>query len=178
MSDQFLGEIRVFPGSYAPRDWATCDGQSLQIAQYPGLYSLLGTTYGGDGRSTFNLPNLQGRAALSSGQGSGLTQRYLGQAGGEAAVTLQQNQMAGHSHGLSAGVRGAIATATPSVVTYLTSITEESKGVTYASGGSGTVPMSGQAIQTAGGGAPHNNMQPYLGMLFCIALVGVFPPRP
>lgn len=178
MSDQFLSEIRIFGGSYVPAGWANCDGGSLPVAQNSTLYSLIGLTYGGDGRSSFNLPNLQGRAPLSFGRGLSLSQRNQGETGGERTVSLQTGQTPSHTHGLAAGLRQAEPVSNPSEATFLTSITDRTQGNAYASGNPGLAQMSAQALQPAGNGSPHNNMQPYLGLLFGIALQGQFPNRP
>lgn len=170
--DPFIGQINIFGFDFPPRGWAACDGQLLSIAQNAALFSLLGTTYGGDGRVTFGLPNLQGRAPLHWGQGAGLSPYSLGEAGGVANVTLQAANVPAHSHGVVAA-SGAAGATTPT-------------NNAWAAGTGRTPPpqfQSGapnaQMLPTgpAGGGQPHNNLQPYLTLNFCIALVGVFPAR-
>ncbi len=171
MADPFVAEIRIFPFNFAPKGWAWCNGQLLPISQNTALFSLLGTTYGGDGKSTFALPNLQGSAAMHPGQGQGLTLRDLGEVGGSETVALQTSEMPAHTHALS-------------------STNEDGNNISpggryfgrgnalYRNPSSQTlVPMAPQMLAPTGGDLPHNNMQPYLTMSFCIALQGVFPPR-
>ena len=183
MSNPFVAEIRIFTGNFAPKGWALCNGQLMPISQNTALFSLLGTTYGGDGKSTFALPNLQGSAPMQQGQGPGLSLRDLGETGGEQAVTLLQTEMPAHTHTM---------TATSTTGTLLAAANNE-WGVANAGGGktgggsqvnfystttgSGTVPMSPLATSVAGASLPHNNMPPFLGLTFIIALQGVFPPR-
>jgi len=173
MSDQFVGEIRIFATDFAPTGWAQCNGQLMPLSQNTALFSLLGTTYGGNGTSTFALPDLQGRAPLQQGAGPGLSQRDLGEAGGSASVALLPSEMPAHSHQLMHS-GGAANASTPSVDTAFARTTAAQ---VYAPGDS-SVPASAQALSPAGGGTPHNNMQPYLTLNFCIALQGIFPPRP
>ncbi len=171
MSDYFLGEIRIFGCNFAPRDWAFCNGQLMAISQNTGLFSLLGTYYGGDGRTTFALPNLQGRAPISLGQGPGLSPRSIGDRGGSAAVALIQTEMPAHTHGVAA--RSSRADRANAQAAMLASGAEP----LYVAGAP-TVPMSPQGVAVSGVGIAHNNMQPYLVLNFCIALRGIFPPRP
>ncbi|HEY0044433.1 MAG TPA: tail fiber protein [Allosphingosinicella sp.] len=174
MADPFVAEIRIFPFNFAPKGWAFCDGQLLPISQNTALFSLLGTTYGGDGKSNFALPNLQGSVALHPGQGQGLSLRDLGEIGGSQSVTLLQSEMPAHSH--SANAIGVLSsTSTPSTSTALA---RSLNGSAYADTSSGFQQMSPQALTLAGGSLPHNNMQPYLTLNYCIAMQGVFPPRP
>jgi len=167
MADQFIGEIRVVGFNFAPNGWALCNGQILPIAQNTALFSLLGTTYGGDGKTTFALPNLQGRASMHQGQGPGLSGRGLGEAGGTQAETLSPAQMPAHNHALAAASGGAT-TGTPSPQVSLAAGAVK----TYAPAHN-MVPM-GEGV---GGGQSHNNMQPYLVLNYVIALTGIFPPR-
>lgn len=168
--DPFIGEIKIFTGNFAPYGWAFCNGQTMNITQNTALFSLLGTMYGGDGKTTFALPNLQGRAPMHTGAGPGLTPRNVGQTGGDASVTLISSEMPQHSH-----VPQSVATATVSTTT----------GSVWAGGSRGSTlyataantPMNPGALGVAGGSQPHNNMQPYLPMSFIIALQGIFPPR-
>jgi microcystin-dependent protein len=173
MADPFVAEIRIFPFNFPPKGWAFCDGQLLPISQNTALFSLLGTNYGGDGKSTFALPDLQGAAAMHPGQGQGLSERFLGEVGGSETVTLLQSEIPLHTHALnSQNAPGD--TSLPTGSAYARAI-----GATpYQPPGGAQVAMAPQAVTTAGGGVPHNNMQPYLTMNFCIALQGVFPPRP
>jgi microcystin-dependent protein len=171
MSDPFVAEIRIFGCDFAPTGWATCDGQLLPISQNTALFSLLGTFYGGDGKSTFALPNFDGSAAMHQGQGAGLSDRFIGETGGEQSVTLLQTEMPLHDH---------FVTASNQIGTDRTPGGEDlarSKGMNLY-GPSGTaVLMDPQATSPAGGSLPHNNMSPYLTLTFCIALQGIFPPR-
>jgi microcystin-dependent protein len=173
MSNPFLAEIRIFTAGFAPKGWAQCDGQLMPISQNTALFSLLGTTYGGNGTSNFALPNLQGCAPMQAGQGPGLTLRDLGETAGEQTVTLLQTEMAAHTHTVQAasgsgdvpqnnvwgsGLKGTAAFYAPS-------------------GNPSNVPMNPLATTIAGGSLPHNNMMPFLGLMFIIALQGVFPAR-
>ena len=170
--DPFVAEIRIFPFNFAPKGWAFCDGQLLPISQNTALFSLLGTTYGGDGKSNFALPNMQGSTPMQQGQGPGLSLRDLGEQGGEQNVTLLQTEMPSHSHAVQAG-------ATPDQLTPVNNV--------WASGQKGfgnfyvpppaNAPMNVTATSITGGSQPHNNMMPFLPLSFCIALQGVFPPR-
>ena len=173
MADPFVAEIRMFAGNFAPRGWAFCNGQVLQISQNTALFSLLGTTYGGDGRTTFGLPNLQGRAPMHPGQGPGLSMHVLGEMGGEAAVQVDRLSMPSHTHNLMASgspASGRDPTNNP--------LARSGGGNAYQSNvNQNVVNMAGQAVGPTGGSQPHNNMQPYLGLTFIIALQGIFPPR-
>jgi microcystin-dependent protein len=172
MADPFVAEIRIFPFNFAPKGWAFCDGQLLPISQNTALFSLLGTTYGGDGKSTFRLPDLQGSVPMHPGQGPGLSLHDLGEVGGSQFVTLLESEMPAHTHGLRASLDDAdLRVPTPS-----RSLAKTSSSV-YASGTPNT-NLAFQALSPAGGGLPHNNMQPYLTLNFNIALQGVFPARP
>lgn len=166
----FIGEMIWVPYNFAPKGWAFCSGQLLPISQNTALFSLLGTTYGGDGRTTFALPNMQGRVMINAGQGPGLSLYDQGQTGGEATHTLTQNEMPAHSHGFQASTATGTVT-TPAGNLYAAS----ASGKQYGQGP--TTAMSANAVAGAGGGQPHNNMMPY-GTLNCIiALQGIFPPR-
>lgn len=179
MADPFVAEIRAFPFNFAPKGWAFCNGQILPLSQNTALFSLLGTTYGGDGKSTFALPNLQGSTVMHPGQGPGLSQRFLGEASGSESVTLLQSELPVHTHGL----RACDADATDDVSTGLLPAKGQfDDGTTFGPIGaySANTPntnMSPQALNSAGSSLPHNNMQPYLTLNYCIALQGVFPPR-
>jgi microcystin-dependent protein len=174
MSDQFVGEIRMFAGNFAPTGWAFCNGQILPISQNTALFSLLGTTYGGDGRSTFALPDLQGRTPLQAGQGAGLTLRNLGETAGAANVTLTADQIPSHSH--SVPVSSADATGTALAGNSLGAITGKQTGsrIFNTYGPAQDMTAMGDSV---GGSQPHNNRQPYLAVSFIIALQGIFPPR-
>jgi len=173
--DPFLAEIRIFTGNFAPKGWALCDGQILSIAQNTALFSLLGTTYGGDGRSNFALPNLQGRAPLQAGQGPGLSLRNQGETGGRQTVTLGQAALPSHNHGASGSSNPADQTA-PAGNSWAAG--SQRGQVVYSDASGSRIKMSGQALAAAGGSQPHNNMPPFLGLTFIIALQGVFPQRP
>ena len=172
MSDPFVAEIRIFPFNFAPTGWAMCNGQLIPISQNTALFSLLGTTYGGDGKSTFAMPNRQGNAPLFWGQGPGLSPYDEGQLGGSEIVTLLQTEMPIHAHQAS-GASGSGPTS-PANNTWGTGA-GRTPPPTYVDG-SPNVSM-GNASSVAGGSLPHNNLQPYLALNFCIALQGIFPPR-
>jgi len=171
--DPFVAEIRIFPFNFAPKGWAFCDGQLLPLSQNTALFSLLGTTYGGDGKSNFALPNLQGNAPMHPGQGPGLSLHDLGETGGSETVSLLESEIPSHSHALLAA-GGTSTKSTPAG----NSIARIGTGATpYKAAGSPQVTMAPEALAPAGGDQPHNNMQPYLTLNMCIALQGVFPPR-
>jgi len=173
MADPFVAEIRIFPFNFAPKGWAFCDGQLLPLSQNTALFSLLGTTYGGNGKSNFALPDLQGRGAMHPGQGQGLSLRDLGEMGGAETVTLLVSEIPFHTHTMQAF-------ATPADLKEPQAgavLTRNQNGAIYNTNNSNLVQMAPQALTPAGGSLPHNNMQPYLTLSFCIALQGVFPPR-
>lgn len=173
MSDPFIAEIRIFGFNFAPRGWAFCNGQLLPISQNTALFSLIGTTYGGDGRTTTALPNLQGRFPIHTGNGPGLTPRNLGARGGSETVTLTTNQMPNHGHNLQA-VGDEVADANnPGGNLYATA----DAGNAYVNSVSALVPMSPSMVSSVGGSEAHTNKQPYLTLNFCIALTGVYPSR-
>ena len=175
ISEPFLAEIKIVGFNFAPRGWAFCDGQILPINQNQSLYSLLGTTYGGDGRTTTALPNLQGRAPMHPGRGPGLTARKLGARVGVDTVTLSEAQIPSHTHTL----RAATALATAAEAPTNTSSLSRATAVAYQTdtSASSLVDMASATLSTTGGGQPHANMQPYLTLNFIIALVGVYPSR-
>jgi len=174
MADPFVAEIRIFPFNFAPKGWAWCDGQLLPLSQNTALFSLLGTTYGGDGKSNFALPDLQGRAPMHPGQGPGLSLHDLGETGGSETVSLLESEIPSHSHALRASLDdGDLGAPGPT-----RSLAKSGSGVIYTSNtASGTPAMASDGLAPAGGDQPHNNMQPYLTFYFCIALQGVYPPR-
>lgn len=174
MSDQFVAEIRIFAFNFAPTGWATCDGQVLPISQNTALFSLLGTTYGGDGKTTFALPDLQGRAPMHPGQGLGLSLHDLGETGGSDTVTLLESEMPAHNHAIRADASDPADVQSPSPAVVLA---RSQGGSAYQTNIAGLVPMAATALGPAGGSQPHNNLMPYLTFTFCIALQGVFPPR-
>jgi microcystin-dependent protein len=176
MSEPFVAEIRIFCGNFPPKGWALCNGQLLPISQNTALFSLLGTTYGGDGKSNFALPNLQGAFPMHPGQGPGLTLRNLGEAAGAGTVTLVTSEMPAHTHAPSAsadaaastspvpGVNGPPVMLAPTSVPVYGALTEPTS-------------LADAAIGPVGGDQPHENHQPYLALNFIIALQGVYPPR-
>ena len=170
--DPFVAEIRIFPFNFAPKGWAFCDGQILPLSQNTALFSLLGTTYGGDGKSNFALPNMQGNVPMHPGQGPGLSLHDLGETGGSDTVTLLESEIPSHSHGLNVSQSDA---------TDQSPVAEQfASGIaigTYAVPGANLTQLSSSGIAPAGGDQPHNNLQPYLTLNFCIALQGVYPPR-
>ncbi len=176
MTDPFLAEIRIFGGNFAPRGWALCNGQLMSISQNTALFSLLGTTYGGDGRVTFGLPNLQGATPMQQGQGPGLSQRYLGELGGTPTVTLIQSEMAMHTH-TALSFDGAGDNTSPTNNTWAQSRSLRSGDPLYSTSAP-NILMNGQAVLPTGGSQPHNNLPPYLTVSFIIALQGIFPQRP
>lgn len=170
MSDPFVAEIRMFGFNFAPTGWAQCNGQLLPISQNTALFSLLGTFYGGDGKSTFALPDLQGSVPLHQGQGQGLSQYFLGQQGGTESVTLIDSEIPVHTHSFSASEE----------LVNENNVTANffGAGETRYAAPANIVQMAPQALSPAGGSLPHNNMMNYLVVNFCIALQGIFPPRP
>jgi microcystin-dependent protein len=172
VSDPFVAEIRIFPFNFAPRGWAFCDGQLMPISQNTALFSLLGTTYGGDGKSNFALPNMQGNAPMHPNQGPGLSPHSLGETGGSTTVTLLQTQMPAHTHFLTAHTQDPADT---NVVSPNASLAASSNGTLYQDTQNATLAVV--AIGPVGGSVPHNNLQPYLTLNFCIALQGVYPAR-
>jgi microcystin-dependent protein len=173
MTDQFVAEIRIVGFNFAPTGWARCDGQILPISQNTALFSLLGTVYGGNGQSTFALPNLQGSAPMQPDQGPGLSNHDLGETGGVQFVTLLESEIPAHSHALTAQVPpGDTNLAAGNVLARTVGATPYRPPA-----GAPLVAMAPQALAPTGGGLPHNNLMPYLTLNFCIALQGVFPPR-
>ena len=172
--DPFVAEIRIFPFNFAPKGWAFCDGQILPLSQNTALFSLLGTTYGGDGKSNFALPDMQGNSPMHPGQGPGLSLHDLGETGGSETVSLLESEIPSHTHVLMAQNQAANLDAPGSDRTY----SRSSGGFAYKPAPVTTVvQMSDSMIAPAGGDQPHNNLQPYLTLNFCIALQGVYPPR-
>jgi microcystin-dependent protein len=173
MSDQFLAEIRIFPFNFAPTGWAFCDGQLMPISQNTALFALLGTYYGGDGKSTFALPDMQGNAPMQTGQGAGLSERFLGEMSGVESITLLVSEIPVHTHTMRASPDPGDNTVPAPAI----SLAGASGGNIYSTTNNGQM-LAFQALPPAGGGLPHNNMQPYLTLNFCIALQGIFPQRP
>ena len=182
MSQPFIGEIRMFGGNFAPRGWALCNGQTMSISQNAALFSILGTTYGGNGTSTFMLPNLQGQAPMNWGASPYGTQYTIGETGGSANVTLTAAQMPAHSHQAQAGVSNLAGNVTDptNAVPAQINTGQVRDPATTAFGYSSSAPtgqMAASAVTNTGGSQPHSNMQPFLCVSFIIALVGVFPSR-
>ena len=179
MADPFVAEIRIFPFNFPPTGWAFCDGQLLPISQNTALFALLGTYYGGDGKSTFALPNLQGQAPLQQGQSTTGTQYFLGETSGSQYVTLLQTEMPIHTHSaMAANFPGSDNVPAP---TNDIARGAGAPGLNAYVPGSPQPPLAQMAFQSlapTGGSLPHNNMMPYLTLNFCIAQQGVFPPRP
>jgi microcystin-dependent protein len=174
MADPFVAEIRIFPFNFAPKGWAWCDGQLLPLSQNTALFSLLGTTYGGNGKSNFALPDLQGRAPMHPGQGPGLSLHDLGETGGSETVSLLESEIPSHAHTMMASSDVADNNAPAGKMP----AKPAGRGNNlYITTNTPLVAMSPNALAPAGGDQPHNNMQPYLTFYFCIALQGVFPPR-
>jgi microcystin-dependent protein len=175
VSDPYMAEIRLVGFNFAPKGHAFCAGQLLSIAQNTALFSLLGTFYGGDGRSTFALPNLQGRVPIHAGQGPGLSDYSLGEPGGVPTVELRGDQMPSHPHTVSGSAEQAVyPIAAPDRL-----FAQSSGGNLYQSGTSQNLTnLATQAIEYAGGDVPHNNLQPYMAINYVIALEGIYPPRP
>jgi microcystin-dependent protein len=171
MADPFVAEIRIFPFNFAPKGWAWCDGQLMPLSQNTALFSLLGTTYGGNGKSNFALPDLQGRAPMHPGQGPGLSLHDLGETGGSETVSLLESEIPAHLHNLSTSAADGISQS-PAGEKLAAGI-----GIGQYAAPDALTQLNPNALAPAGGDAPHNNMQPYLTFYFCIALQGVFPPR-
>ena len=174
MADPFVAEIRIFPFNFAPRGWAWCDGQLLPLSQNTALFSLLGTTYGGNGKSNFGLPDLQGSAPMQQGQGAGLSLRDLGEQGGSPTETLIIQEMPSHTHQAVAN-SGGNNKPSPIGNAWSTLGSTRTPPPLYSDAQNG--PMSPAALSLTGGGLPHNNMSPYLCLIFIIAMQGIFPPR-
>lgn len=172
MADPFVAEIRIFPFNFAPKGWAWCDGQLLPLSQNTALFSLLGTTYGGNGKSNFALPDLQGRAPMHPGQGPGLSLHDLGETGGSETVTLLESEIPAHSHAM----RTFNDVGEDRIPGPTEAMARSTGGLLYGAPAA-LVSMAAETLPPAGGDQPHNNMQPYLTFYFCIALQGVFPPR-
>jgi microcystin-dependent protein len=174
MSDQFVAEIRIVGFNFAPTGWARCTGQLLPISQNTALFSLLGTTYGGDGKSTFGLPDFQGNAPMQPGQGQGLSLRDLGEIGGTESVTLLVSEIPSHTHQMRA-TTAAANLADPTNAIWAASAIGRTPPPLYST--TQNTAMAPTALSQAGGNLPHNNMHPYLTLNFIIALQGIFPPR-
>jgi microcystin-dependent protein len=174
MADPFVAEIRIYPFNFPPRGWAFCNGQILPLSQNTALFSLLGTTYGGDGRSNFALPNLQGSAPMHPGQGPGLSLHDLGETGGSETVSLLESEIPAHTHALMASTQPGEDPAPGPAEAIARSV---GASLYQSTTNTNLVQLSPNAVALAGGNQPHNNLQPYLTLNFCIALQGVYPPR-
>ena len=173
MSDPFIGEIRCFGFNFNPRGWTSCNGQLLPIAQNTALFSILGTTYGGNGTTNFGLPDLRGRVPIHAGNGAGLTPVQLGEQSGSESITLQTSEMPSHSHTFS----GTTASADDKRPTAGSVFATAAAGAYYAAPGAGLTAIKPTTVAAAGGSLAHNNMQPYLALNWCICMHGVFPAR-
>ena len=170
MSDPFIGEIRMFGGSFAPAGWAFCDGQLQPISENDALFTLIGTTYGGDGQETFALPNLQSRVPMHQGQGPGLSQNYvIGERAGVESVTLTTQQIPSHNHALVASTDPA------NQIAGTNGVLAAAVSQSYLFGADPTTQLNAAMVQPQGGSQPHENMQPYLTISFIISLFGIFP---
>jgi microcystin-dependent protein len=174
MADPFVAEVRIFPGNFAPTGWALCNGQLLPISQNTALFSLLGTTYGGDGKSTFALPDLQDRVPVHPRQGPGLSLRDLGETGGSESVTLLTSEIPVHTHQIQARSPSPANDDDPGPGNVIATVV----GANVFTAAGASSPMGPEALAISGGDLPHNNLQPYLVLTFIIALQGIFPPPP
>lgn len=168
MSNPFIGEIRMFGGNFAPAGWAFCDGQAQAISENDALFTLIGTTYGGDGQSTFNLPNLQSRVPIHAGTGGGATYTQ-GQMAGVESVTLSTSQIPSHTHSMIATTDGGLSSSPGG------NILANSSALKLYTGSAASAPLQANSITSTGGSQPHDNIQPYLCVNFIISLFGVFP---
>jgi microcystin-dependent protein len=176
MSEPFVGEIRLMPYTFAPYGWAACDGQLLSVIQYQTLFALIGTTFGGDGTTTFGVPDLRARTAIGFGNGPGLTHRAVGQTGGENSVTLNINQLPPHTHVLqasSAAQSGGVLTNA-----LFANLGGRTSGYASYAAGPNVVSLNNASIQSMGSSQSHENRQPFLAVQYCIATEGIFPVRP
>ena len=176
--DPFIGEIRLFGGNFAPVGWLQCDGQSLPLAQYQALFAVIGITFGGNGSTYFNLPDLRGRVPIHQGTGPSLTPRTLGGNGGTETVTLAANQGPAHSHLVRAGAAGTTATTASGNLLNTVTPPRGQSTVPTLYGTDASVTMNASMIANADGGQPHANVQPFLTFNFIIAYTGIFPQRP
>jgi microcystin-dependent protein len=174
--DVFVGEIRLFPYNFAPLGWLDCDGSLISIAEYEILFTLLGTTYGGNGQTTFAVPDLRGRIPLNQGNGPGLTSRVLGQENGSESVTLTTQQMAAHNH-IWTATAATVTSGTPAPNLELGAVTGTNTAYATNVAGLNPAPLAGGSVSVAGGGQPHDNMMPTTTLRFCIATAGIFPSQ-
>ena len=174
MADPYTGEIRIFPFDYAPLDWAFCNGQTMQIQQNNVLFAIIGIQFGGDGKTTFQLPNFQGCAPIHQGTGTGLTPQVVGEESGNNTVTLLMSEMPYHNHNVISYTAGVTNVGTPTNALY---ISRTSSGNVWSDQSPNTT-LAIQTVQNTGGSNAHENRQPYLALNFCICLYGNYPPRP
>jgi microcystin-dependent protein len=177
MGTPFIAEIKIWANTYAPVGWAYCDGQMLSPAQNSSLFALLGNTFGGNGHTTFGIPNLKGRAAMGTGAGPHLTPRRLGESYGEPTVALNHTEIPQHDHNIYANLEPAKNQSPSNTMMY--AVAKEDKYVVYPyhTPDNNMVQMAPQTLASAGESQEHENRQPFLGITFCIALDGIFPPR-
>ena len=174
----YIAELRLFAGNFAPRGWAFCQGQILSIAQNTALFSLLGTTFGGNGQTTFALPDFRGRVAVGTGQGPGLPPVSLGQMAGEPTHTLINTEMPAHNHVINGNASGLANNANPSGNSLgIGAVSSGNAPVNMYNNAAPNVQLNAQTCGIAGGSQPHNNMQPYLGMNYIICMEGIYPSR-
>jgi microcystin-dependent protein len=171
MADPYIGEVRLFAGNFAPQGWALCQGLLLSIVENEALFTLIGTTYGGDGQTTFGLPDLQGRVPIHQGTGAGLSTRFIGERAGTESVTVTTSQMPAHNHPLGATSAAAQAAAVPSGSVLAAT------PVSLYGAGAATAPMASTALAATGGAQPHENMAPFAVMNYIIALFGIYPSQ-
>ena len=176
MADPFVAEIRIFAFNFPPKGWAFCNGQLMPLSQNTALFSLLGTTYGGDGKSTFALPNMQGNVPMHPGQGPGLSQHFLGETSGSQFVTLLASEIPAHAHFVGRARSEAGDSITPAASVWAQAAAGRGSAALYEP--TANAKVNATSLSPTGGDLPHNNMQPYLTLNFCIALQGVFPTRP
>ena len=177
MSQPFVGQITIFAGNFAPRNYAFCDGGLISISQNTALFSILGTTYGGDGRTTFALPNLQARAPLHPGRGPGLSPYRLGQSGGTAQQVLSEAELPAHTHEWDGIAGGANQTSPANNSLAEPVVGRTGEGAKYYGPAANLVALSPESMDATGGGQPHESEQPYLALNYIIALVGIYPSR-
>jgi len=177
MAEPFLGQIILFGGNFAPQGWALCQGQLLSIPEYTALFSILGTTYGGNGTTNFALPDLRGRVPIAFGQGAGLQNYNLGEMIGSETVALTTNQIPSHSHSVNANKAHGNAASPADAYLAETVVGDGTEGKTYSSTLSAPAKLNSGSVQPTGGSQPHNNIQPVLGLNYIIALQGIYPSR-
>ena len=176
MSEPFIGEIRLLPYTFVPYGWAACNGQLLSVSQYQSLFALIGTTFGGDGATTFGVPDLRARSVVGFGNGPGLTPRAVGQTGGENSVTLNASQIPSHNHVLQASSAAQSGGVLPNAL--IANVGGRSKAYASYAAGPNVASLNNASIQTSGSSQSHENRQPFLAVQYCIATEGIWPTRP